>query len=81
MDLHPTPIAHFHVQSTRPLKGRVWNEPVVMRTECDCASAGAVDHQRNDLSPATLFLISHVAQNEIGQLRHKRPQPGILFQQ
>jgi hypothetical protein len=28
-----------------------------------------------------LFLVDDVPQNKVGQLRHQRPQPGVLLQQ
>ena len=30
---------------------------------------------------AILFLVNHVAQDEVGKLRHQRPKPGVFLEQ
>jgi hypothetical protein len=47
---------------------------------CATANTAFISHTRVQYA-VNLFMIDDVSQNEVGQLRHERPQPGVLLQQ
>jgi hypothetical protein len=44
------------------------------------ANTAFISHTRVQHA-VNLFMIDDVPQNEVGQLRHERPEPGVLLQQ